>query len=278
MSLFVRTSRRRAVGRRSVRLSALRCGMRICDRNPGRTGRRHSGNRASSGFRRRRWKRHRQHENRPLQGVEIAVQQATSDHCEHDHGPFGRYIITTSRWHLHSQSPTSLGTGPKAHISRSQTSGTRNFKLFPTTASLEAVEITAQAPVAISTTTGDQTYSENEAIAAPSTTTSGRHPTIDRRRCPRADGRGPYPRSARRVYVLHSDGVPVPPGISGSLNELFSPQVAQSIDFQTGGWDAEYGGRQSAIINIETGSHLAPSMGRCHSPTAPTTPMHSRSR
>jgi len=44
------------------------------------------------------------------------------------------------------------------------------------------------------------------------------------------------------------DGVPVPPGISGSLNELFDPSIVNQIDFQTGGWDAEYGLRNAAIV------------------------------
>ena len=48
------------------------------------------------------------------------------------------------------------------------------------------------------------------------------------------------------------DGLPVPPGISGSLNELFDPSVVNQIDFQTGGWDAEYGRRNAAIVNVQT--------------------------
>jgi hypothetical protein len=44
----------------------------------------------------------------------------------------------------------------------------------------------------------------------------------------------------------------VPAGISGSLNELFDPQVVNQISFQTGGWDAEYGGKNTAVINVTT--------------------------
>src|SRR5712691_7062935 len=47
-------------------------------------------------------------------------------------------------------------------------------------------------------------------------------------------------------------GAPVPSGISGSLNELFDPQVVNQIDFQTGGWDAEYGNKTAAVVNINT--------------------------
>jgi hypothetical protein len=44
----------------------------------------------------------------------------------------------------------------------------------------------------------------------------------------------------------------VPAGISGSLNELFDPEVVNQITFQTGGWDAEYGNKNAAIVNVTT--------------------------
>jgi hypothetical protein len=36
------------------------------------------------------------------------------------------------------------------------------------------------------------------------------------------------------------------------LNEIFDPSVVQNIDFQTGGWDAAYGGKNAAVINVAT--------------------------
>ncbi len=182
----------------------------------------------------------------------MAVQQATAIIANTTTDPFGRYIIHNVPAGTYTVSAHFIGYRAKAaHITVTDAPVHVNFKLFPTTASLEAVEITAQAPVAISTTTGDQTYSENEAIAAPSTTTSAviQQSIAGAVRAPTGEV---HIRGQHAEYTYYIDGVPVPPGISGSLNELFSPQVAQSIDFQTGGWDAEYGGRQSAIINIET--------------------------
>jgi len=44
------------------------------------------------------------------------------------------------------------------------------------------------------------------------------------------------------------DGVPVPAGISGSLNELFDPQVVNQIDFQTGGVGRRYLGNKNAAV------------------------------
>ena len=59
-------------------------------------------------------------------------------------------------------------------------------------------------------------------------------------------------RGQHAEYTYYVDGVPVPAGISGSLNELFDPEVVNQIDFQTGGWDAEYGNKNTAIVNVNT--------------------------
>ena len=39
---------------------------------------------------------------------------------------------------------------------------------------------------------------------------------------------------------------------SGSLNELFDPSVVDRIEFQTGGWDAEFGNKNAAIVDVRT--------------------------
>src|ERR1017187_7721540 len=46
-------------------------------------------------------------------------------------------------------------------------------------------------------------------------------------------------------YTYYVDGVPVPSGVSGSLNELFDPAIVNTINFKTGGWDAEYGNKNA---------------------------------
>ena len=189
---------------------------------------------------------------RPLQGVEIAVQQTTRIIANTTTDAFGRYTIHNIPAGAYTVTAHFIGYRSKG-VNITVTNGAvhASFKLFPAPASLEAVEVTAQAPVAINTTTGDQTYSENEAIHPPSATTSSviQQSIAGAARAPTGEV---HIRGQHAEYTYYVDGVPVPPGISGSLNELFSPEVAQAIDFQTGGWDAEYGGRQSAIINIET--------------------------
>ncbi len=52
-------------------------------------------------------------------------------------------------------------------------------------------------------------------------------------------------------YTYYVDGVPVPLGVFGGLNEVVDPKVIDRATFQTGGWSAEYGGQQTAIIELQ---------------------------
>ncbi len=52
-------------------------------------------------------------------------------------------------------------------------------------------------------------------------------------------------RGQHAEYTYYIDGVPVPAGISGSLNELFDPDVVNSISFKIGGWGADYGNKNA---------------------------------
>jgi len=189
---------------------------------------------------------------RPLPGVEISVQRGSDVVASTTTDAFGRYTmhnIAAGSYFVVAHFIGYRARGTQVTI----TTGTVhvNFKLFPAAAALEAVQVTAQAPVAVNTQTGDQTYSQNEAIAAPSTTTSAliQQSIAGAARAPTGEV---HIRGQHAEYTYYIDGVPVPPGVAGSLNELFNPDVVQQIDFQTGGWDAEYGGRQSAVINIQT--------------------------
>jgi TonB dependent receptor-like, beta-barrel/Carboxypeptidase regulatory-like domain len=115
---------------------------------------------------------------------------------------------------------------------------------------LSAIQVSAT-PVAVDTRTGNQVYNENQAQASPALTTSAivQQAIAGAARAPTGEV---HIRGQHAEYTYYVDGVPVPPGVSGSLNELFDPSVAQQITFQTGSWDAEYGGRNAAIINVQT--------------------------
>ena len=66
-------------------------------------------------------------------------------------------------------------------------------------------------------------------------------------------------------FTYYVDGIPVPLGVFGGLNEVVDPKAIDKATFITGGFAAEYGGQNSAIIELNnrvpTGSfHLDASL------------------
>ena len=51
-------------------------------------------------------------------------------------------------------------------------------------------------------------------------------------------------------FTYYVDGLPVPLGVFGGLNEVVDPAVIDRATFITGGFPAEYGGQMSAIIDL----------------------------
>lgn len=125
------------------------------------------------------------------------------------------------------------------------------FRLEPTTSSLDAVRVSAGEPMALDARSGDQSYQQRNGHTAPSTTTSQilQQAVAGAARAPTGEV---HIRGQHAEYTYYVDGVPVPAGISGSLNELFDPAIADRIEFQTGGWDAEYGNKNIAVVKVAT--------------------------
>jgi hypothetical protein len=138
-----------------------------------------------------------------------------------------------------------------ATVSSSGTEVALDLKLAPVPLSLAAVEVQAAVPLAVDTRTGDQIFKQNDYHGAPTNTTSQilQQSIAGAARAPTGEV---HIRGQHAEYTYYVDGVPVPSGISGSLNELFDPEVVNQIDFQTGGWDAEYGNKNAAIVNVNT--------------------------
>ncbi len=51
-------------------------------------------------------------------------------------------------------------------------------------------------------------------------------------------------------FTYYVDGIPVPLGVFGGLNEVVDPKVIDRMTFVTGGFPAEYGGQMSAIVDL----------------------------
>jgi hypothetical protein len=123
--------------------------------------------------------------------------------------------------------------------------------LVPSVAQLQELETTAPVPVAVDTRTGNQVFKQDNYHGAPTQTTSQivQQSIAGAARAPTGEV---HIRGQHAEYTYYIDGVPVPAGISGSLNELFNPDVVNEISFQTGSWDAEYGNKNAAIVDVNT--------------------------
>ncbi len=126
-----------------------------------------------------------------------------------------------------------------------------DFQLSPVALKLSAVTVSTTTPVIVDTRTGDQQFSQADYHGPPTSTTSQilQQSIAGAARAPTGEV---HIRGQHAEYTYYVDGVPVPPGISGSMNEIFDPEVVNQISFQTGGWDAEYGNKNAAIVNVKT--------------------------
>jgi len=191
---------------------------------------------------------------KPLPGGEVQITQHGNIVATTTTDAFGRFIV-------HNLPAGSYDVGIKylgyrafsrtVSVTDGAPSPELDVRLAPAPLNLEAVEVKAAVPLAVDTRTGDQVFKENDYHGAPTNTTSQilQQSIAGAARAPTGEV---HIRGQHAEYTYYVDGVPVPSGISGSLNELFDPQVVNQIDFQTGGWDAEYGDKNAAIVNVTT--------------------------
>src|SRR5216117_1633999 len=190
----------------------------------------------------------------PLSGGEVRLTRAGSTVAIATTDAFGRYVIHNLPAGEYTIEVRYLGYRA---VSRDVTVGpgdetaAADFRLVPLPLNLTAVEVRAAVPLAVDTRTGNQVFKQNDYHGAPTNTTSQilQQSIAGSVRAPTGEV---HIRGQHAEYTYYVDGVPVPAGISGSLNELFDPEVVNQITFQTGGWDAEYGGKNAAIVDVTT--------------------------
>jgi Carboxypeptidase regulatory-like domain len=190
----------------------------------------------------------------PLQGADIVVSRGGAVVATVETDQFGRFIVHDLPTGEYSVQAQLIGFGPQTRqvsVGGGGQAAMVRFRLASIPINLQALTVTALAPVAVDTRTGEQVFQQNDYHGAPSTTTSQilQQSIVGAARAPTGEV---HIRGQHAEYTYYIDGVPVPSGISGSLNELFDPKVVNRIDFQTGGWDAEYGNKNAAIINVQT--------------------------
>jgi hypothetical protein len=191
---------------------------------------------------------------RPLATAQVNVAQHGQVLTSATADAFGHYTIHGLAAGDYTVSVSVIGFSPVSrhvHLAASADAVRVDFRMVSAPVTLQAVEVVGQAPVAVDTRTGDETFKIDQYHGAPVNTTSQivQQSIAGAARAPTGEV---HIRGQHAEYTYYVDGVPVPSGISGSLNELFDPTVTNNIDFKTGGWDAEYGGKMAAVIDVTT--------------------------
>ncbi|HXF24815.1 MAG TPA: carboxypeptidase regulatory-like domain-containing protein [Gemmatimonadaceae bacterium] len=189
----------------------------------------------------------------PLPSAEVSVMQGGRIVLTAGTDAFGRYIAHDLPSGTYTVSVRLMGFRIQSREIAAGTSGDirADFQLPAVALSLSSVAVTAAIPLAIDTRSGDQRFKQDSYHGAPTNTTSQilQQSIAGAARAPTGEV---HIRGQHAEYTYYVDGVPVPAGISGSLNELFDPSIVNQIDFQTGGWDAEYGNKNAAVVNVQT--------------------------
>src|SRR5256884_7396416 len=190
----------------------------------------------------------------PLAGGEVRILQSNSLITTTVTDAFGRYVVHNLPAGAYRVEARYLGYRAQTHdvaVAATEGFSRADFRLAPLPINLSAIEVATAVPLAVDTRTGNQIFKQNDYHGAPTNTTSQilQQSIVGAARAPTGEV---HIRGQHAEYTYYVDGVPVPSGISGSLNELFDPQVVNQIDFQTGGWDAEYGNKNAAIVNVNT--------------------------
>ncbi len=190
----------------------------------------------------------------PLPSVEVSVTLGDRIVLNASTDAFGRYVAHNVPAGTYDVSARLIGFRLKSRqITVAAPGGDirADFQLTAVALSLSAVAVTAAIPLAVDTRSGDQRFKQDSYHGAPTNTTSQilQQSIAGAARAPTGEV---HIRGQHAEYTYYVDGVPVPAGISGSLNELFDPSVVNQIDFKTGGWDAEYGNKNAAVVDVQT--------------------------
>jgi hypothetical protein len=191
---------------------------------------------------------------RPLPNAEVSVTLGNQVIFNASTDAFGRYAAHNLAPGTYTVTARFIGFRPQPkEVAVGETSSDYHldFSLASIALNLSDVTVTAISPLAIDTRSGDQRFKQDQYHGAPTTTTSQilQQSIAGSARAPTGEV---HIRGQHAEYTYYIDGVPVPAGISGSLNELFDPSVVNEIDFKTGGWDAEFGNKNTAVVDIST--------------------------
>lgn len=118
---------------------------------------------------------------------------------------------------------------------------------------MQAIEVeSTHEPVisAVDVTTGNQVFESEGYHAAPAAKMSDliQQNVMGAARAPTGEV---HVRGQHGEFTYYVDGIPIPLGVFGGLNEVVDPKVIDRATFMTGGFPAEYGGQMAAIVDVQ---------------------------
>ncbi|MFI5251528.1 MAG: hypothetical protein ACHQQQ_03755 [Bacteroidota bacterium] len=127
-----------------------------------------------------------------------------------------------------------------------------SINLHPQNSQMQEVEVVSGRELGVSnidTKTGNQNFESETYHVPPSAqmTTLIQQNMMGAARAPTGEV---HIRGQHGEFTYYVDGIPVPLGVFGGLNEVVDPKVIDRATFITGGFPAEYGGQMSAVIDL----------------------------
>ncbi|HMD14856.1 MAG TPA: carboxypeptidase regulatory-like domain-containing protein, partial [Bacteroidota bacterium] len=155
----------------------------------------------------------------------------------------GAYRITA--WFVGYETYTDTIQIDQEHISYT-------INLHPQNNQLQEVEVSSERELGVSNIdmmTGNQTF-ESATYHPPPTAQMTNLIQENLTGAARAPTSEVHIRGSHGEFTYYIDGIPVPLGVFGGLNEVVDPKVIDRATFITGGFPAEYGGQMSAVIDL----------------------------
>jgi hypothetical protein len=192
----------------------------------------------------------------PLQLVTIILKQNNSIIATGTTNPFGRAVfddiesgefIISARYlgYEHFTDSISIDTANRAYL----------IKLKESTVELNEINVRGErinnVPTSIDMHTGQQVFEGENYHAAP---TASMTQLIQQNLA----GAAKAPTGEVHIRGQHGefsyliDGIPVPLGVFGGLNEIVDPKVISKVSFLTAGFPAEFGGQITGLMDVQT--------------------------
>jgi len=191
----------------------------------------------------------------PLQSVAVMLRQGNAIVASGATNYFGRIVFNDIDEGLYKITAHYLGYGDYADTIKIDTSF-KSIEIQMITKSIELKEIVIsenkenRLATKIDLNTGRQVF-ETETYHAPPMATMTNLIQTNLAGAVRATTGEVHIRGQHGEFSYLVDGIPVPLGVFGGMNEIVDPKVIERVTFYTGGFPAEYGGQITGLVDIQ---------------------------